>query len=73
MKSNLYIREYARINNVFLWEIADAMEISVPTMTRLMRHVIDQDRTERIISIINKIAENKGHKPYTINEVPEYV
>lgn len=72
MKSNQYIREYARVNNVYLWEIADVMEISIPTMTRLMRHVIDPDKTAGIIEIINGIAESKGRKPYAINETLEY-
>ena len=55
-RANQEIREYAAKNNVYLWEIALAMGISEPTMTRKLRTELpDRDR-EEIMRIINDLA-----------------
>ena len=55
-RANQEIREYAAKNGVYLWEIALAMGISEPTMTRKLRMELpDRDR-EEIMRIINDLA-----------------
>lgn len=55
-RANQEIRDYAAKNGVYLWEIALAMGISEPTMTRKLRTELpDRDR-EEIMRIINDLA-----------------
>ena len=55
-RANQEIREYAAKNGIYLWEIALALGISEPTLTRKLRTELpDRDR-EEIIRIINDLA-----------------
>lgn len=56
MKYNMTIRKAAKESRVPLWAVADAMNISEPTMTRKLRHELPQEETERILAIIARIA-----------------
>ena len=60
MLKNQEIRTHAKINGVRLYEIADALFISEPTMTRKLRHELKQDEKDRIFKIIDEIAERKA-------------
>lgn len=60
MLSNLDIRKKAQTKGVFLWEIAAALKISEPTMTRKMRAELPADEKSRIFNLIDSIAENKA-------------
>lgn len=50
------IREYAAKNSVYLWEIALALGISEPTMTRKLRTELPEREREMIIRVINELA-----------------
>ena len=54
---NLTIRKEAKEKNVALWQIADELQISEPTMTRRLRHELPAEDTEKILAIIARIAE----------------
>ena len=55
-RANQEIRDYAVKNSVYLWEIALALGVSEPTMTRKLRTELpDRDR-EEIMRIINDLA-----------------
>ena len=55
-RANQEIREHAAKNSVYLWEIALALGVSEPTMTRKLRTELpDRDR-EEIMRIINDLA-----------------
>lgn len=56
IRANQEIREYAAKNNVYLWEIALAMGISEPTMTRKLRTELPERDREMIIRVINELA-----------------
>lgn len=55
-RANQEIREYAAKNNVYLWEIALAMGISEPTMTRKLRTELPERDREMSIRVINELA-----------------
>ena len=55
-RANQKIREYAAKNGVYLWEVALAMGISEPTMTRKLRTELSERDREMIIRVINKLA-----------------
>ena len=57
---NQVIREAAKKNGVRLWQIADKLGISEPTMTRKMRHELNEEETERILSIITELAKENA-------------
>ena len=58
--SNLKIRQHAKKNGVALWQIADKMNISEPTMTRKLRHELNEEETIQIIGIINELAKGEN-------------
>ena len=60
MTKNKDLREYAKAKKVRLWEVADKLGISEPTMTRKLRHELYADEKEKIISIIDEIAAERG-------------
>lgn len=59
MLSNNEIRKAAKTNGVFLWQVAERLKISEPTMTRKLRRELPPDEKQRIFSIIDEIAAEK--------------
>lgn len=57
--NNQEIRKVAREKNVNLWEIADELKISEPTMTRKLRHELAADEKATILALIEEIAERR--------------
>ena len=55
-RANQEIRGYAAKNSVYLWEIALALGISEPTMTRKLRTELPDRDCEEIMRIINDLA-----------------
>ena len=58
-KANKDIKTRAKEKGVFLWELADHLNISEPTMSRKLRHELPQAEKDRIFSIIEEIAAEK--------------
>lgn len=58
--ANQTIRKYARDKGVCLWEVADYLEISEPSMTRKLRKELSDTERDNILSIIDKVAESKS-------------
>lgn len=56
MKSNQIIRDYARSKGVYLYEVAEVLNISEPTITRRLRVEMSDDEKRDIIAIIDRIA-----------------
>lgn len=56
MKSNQDIRKRARSRGVFLYEVADALGISEPTMTRWLRGKLSSERKSDILNAIDRVA-----------------
>ena len=59
MKANRDIRDYAKIKGVFLWEIAEKVGISEPTITRRLRRELPIAEKKRFFEVINEIAAEK--------------
>ena len=57
MLANNDIRLTAKGNNVALWQIAEVLKISEPTMTRKMRKELPQQEKDKILGIIKELAE----------------
>lgn len=58
-KANQAIREYAREHAVFLWELANAMGVSEPTMTRMLRCEVPAEKRTKLLQMIDEIAHAK--------------
>ena len=54
--ANADIRKAAKDAGVSLWEIADALSISEPTVTRMLRHELSDERKRELLRIIASIA-----------------
>ncbi|MBQ4569392.1 MAG: hypothetical protein IJA62_05000 [Ruminococcus sp.] len=57
MLANIDIRTAAKEKGVRLWEIANAMNISEPTMTRMLRHELSAVEKEKINKVIDNLAK----------------
>lgn len=62
MRANLDIRAAAKGAGVKLWEIADHLKISEPSITRKLRHELPQAEKDRIFSIIEEIAKYEENR-----------
>lgn len=60
MFKNQDIRAYAKSKAVRLYEVADKLHISEPTMTRKMRYELLQEEKDCIFKAIDNIAERKA-------------
>lgn len=59
MLNNTDIRTAAKSSNVRLWELAERLHISEPTITRLLRRELPAAEKARIFSLIDEIAAEK--------------
>lgn len=59
---NTDIRETAKQAGVFLYAVADKLGISEPTMTRLLRKELSNDKKAEIKKIIADLALKKQEK-----------
>ena len=57
---NQAIRTTAKEKCVKLWEIAEALEISEPTMTRKLRHELPEAEKTKILAIIDEIHNKRA-------------
>ena len=57
--NNLELRTKARRNGVRLWEIADKLGVSEPTITRKLRRELPDNEKQRILAIIDEIEAAK--------------
>ena len=56
-EKNRRIKREARASGVALWKIAKRMQISEPTMTRLMREELPEEKQKQILSIIAELSD----------------
>lgn len=57
--SNQDLRATAKSKNVRLWEIAEKLNISEPTMTRKLRRELPPEEKAQIFAIIDEISAEK--------------
>lgn len=58
ISNNETIRFLLRMNNLKLWQLADAMRVSEATVTRLMRHEISDEKFDEIVTLIHSMSNN---------------
>ena len=56
MKNNQDIRKCARDRGVFIYEVAESLGISEPTMTRWLRGKLSTERKTAILNAIDRVA-----------------
>lgn len=59
--ANRQIKERARKTGVRLWQIADALEVSEATMSRMMRKELAPEKQQEIMQIIDQLSEGTRH------------
>lgn len=59
MKANITIRKMSKDKGVFLWEIADALGMNDSTLSKKLRKELPQKETEKIVSIIDRLSQEK--------------
>lgn len=57
--ANKELRSYAKQNGVSLWEVADEMKISEPTITRWLRKELDETTSNEVHNAIDNVAQKK--------------
>ena len=65
MLANSDIRSTAKTKGVRLWEIAEFLKVSDPTMTRMLRRELPNEEKHRFLSIIEEIASARGQTEVT--------
>lgn len=53
------IREYMKVHNVFIWEVALAFNVSEMTIYRWLRKPLTTEKKKLLVDAINSIAELK--------------
>ena len=66
MLANSDIRSTAKTKGVRLWEIAEFLNVSDPTMTRMLRRELPNEEKQRFLSIIEEIASARGQTEVSI-------
>ena len=56
MRNNQDIRKHARERGVFIYEVAESLGISEPTMTRWLRGKLSIERKTAILNAIDRVA-----------------
>lgn len=56
MNRNLDVRTYAKEKGVYLYEVAEVLNISEPTITRWLRAELTDERKAAIIEAIDRVA-----------------
>lgn len=57
--ANKDVRLYAKEHGVKLWQVAAAMGISEPTMTRRLRTELTEQAKQELLSTIDKLSKQK--------------
>jgi|GEM_PF-936780 len=55
-KANQDIRQYAKQQKVFIWEIGEALDVNAFAITRRLRRELSAPEKARVLKIIDEIA-----------------
>lgn len=59
-KYNLKVRNHAKEQGVFLYEVAKRLNVSDPTLTRRLRYELDETEQQKYIHAIDEIAASRA-------------
>lgn len=57
--SNLDVKAYATKNNIYLYELADGLGVSVSTLTVRLRKPLDPETKRSMMRMIDKLADKR--------------
>lgn len=57
--NNSNLREYARRNGVFLWELASRCGVNDGNFSRKLRQELPQEEQQRLMALVDEIAQAK--------------
>ena len=57
--NNIDIRARAKEKGVYLWQIADVLQIHDTNFSKMMRHELTDKEKEKIMNIIDSIGKEK--------------
>lgn len=58
---NKVIRETLKENKMYLWQLADLLGVSEPTMVRRLRHELPEEEQKRIVELIKSEVEKTNN------------
>lgn len=67
IKRNTEIRAAAKSAGVFLYEIAEKLEVSEPTFNRYLRKELSEGMKARVLAAIEEIRSEHENEPRTEN------
>lgn len=70
MKANLDIKAKAKQSGVFLWEIADKLNVTDGNFSRKLRRELPAEEKQRIFSLIDEIAADKKNAARNAANIP---
>lgn len=56
---NIELRAYAKEKNVFLWQIANELNIAEPTLLRWLRFPLSEDKKTAFIKAVDEISKKR--------------
>lgn len=60
--ANDMIKDYAKLNGVKLWQIADELGMQDSNLSKLLRYPLSPKKENKICAIIDKIAAERKEK-----------
>ena len=61
-KANQEIRTRAKQSGVYLWEVAERLEMTDGNLSRKLRRELPAEQQEEMLALIDEIAAEKGGK-----------
>ena len=59
MKANMDIRDAAKKKGVYLWQIADALQIQESRFSKILRTELTQDEKQKVFAAIDSLARGE--------------
>jgi hypothetical protein len=60
LKSNQELRNYIKCLDLYLWEVAEQMNVHENTLSRLLRKELSYDNQRVVYQAINQLIKKKG-------------
>ena len=57
---NKEMRDYARIKDVRVWQIAEKLNLQDSNFSRLLRHELPKEKKQQIYKIIDELVESSN-------------
>ncbi len=57
--TNALVRNALKENKLCLWQLADLLEVSEPTIVRKLRHELPEEEQKKMVSLIKEEANKK--------------